>query len=306
MPDPNYRKTPVNKRVTKNNEDDLDDHSTGKNDGNESSRDDNYKGKDTELDDNEAVEFDLFNNADDEKEQIEHIKEMNENACIFRVCTPIFDGERNYTVVGCPKFNWFEKALGHKATVEYSLTKKNRVIPDSIKNLKEHKLRVEYSPSNEVVQARGRNYPDTQWYTVIITSPIAHDDELLRELKRFTALYQRLNSPDTRPTPGRRFMNFVKNGGYESILNGLKRYMGEDENVIENNVNSDLIEMGKKPHRYLFNQSMDGFLPDYYIKKILEEHQHAVSWESVSENVKKICYKNYPAQQLPIWENIRI
>ena len=307
---PDYRQPHVD-RVTGRSMDGANgEQGTGKSERSETGDDDvdadadDNQGKEPQHGDDEWEDFNLFNNADDEKEQIERFKELNEDACVFQVCKPISDGDRNYTVVGCPKFNWYEKAMNHKESVEYSLNKLNRAIPDSIANLLEHKVRVAFNPSNEMVISKNRNYPDTQWYTVIITSPIAHEAELSRELKRFTSLYQKLNSADTRPSPGRRFMNFVRNSGHESILNGCKKYMGTDENIIENTVNMELIDMGKKPHRYLFNETMDRFLPDYYIKKFLQDHLHAASWESVSENVRKICYKNYPAQNLPIWENI--
>ena len=41
-------------------------------------------------------------------------------------------------------------------------------------------------------------------------------------------------------------MDYVTNSGSENILNGLKKYMGDNEDVIMSAVNAELIELGKK------------------------------------------------------------
>ena len=99
-------------------------------------------------------------------------------------------------------------------------------------------------------------------------------------------------------------MNFQLNSGSDKILNGCKRYMGDDNATIEDIVNNELIELGKLPHKYVHGNNFDKTLPDYNIKKFLEDYLNATSWESVPEAVKKICYKNYPARKLPNWNNI--
>ena len=149
-------------------------------------------------------------------------------------------------MVECPEFKWYQKAQCHKENVSFSYKKQNRSIPACIAYLDKHKLRVEYSPTNEMVKRREKEYPSTHWYTIIITSPINHDQDLLRELERFTRLYKQLNSAETNPSPGRRFMNFVSHAGFTPILNSLKNYMGHDENIIESKISAELIEMGKK------------------------------------------------------------
>ena len=40
-------------------------------------------------------------------------------------------------------------------------------------------------------------------------------------------------------------MDYVLNSGAENILNGLKKYMGDDENVITSAVNAELLDLGK-------------------------------------------------------------
>ena len=45
-------------------------------------------------------------------------------------------------------------------------------------------------------------------------------------------------------------------------------------------------------------------MADYYIKKVLINFLGATSWDSVSEEVKKVCYKDYPRRSLPDWHRI--
>ena len=94
-------------------------------------------------------------------------------------------------------------------------------------------------------------------------------------------------------------MDYVLNSGAKNILYGLKKSMGEDENVIMSAVNAELLDLGKKPHEYHHDQTMDRFMADYYIKKVLINFLGATSSDSVSEEVKKVCYKDYPRRSLP-------
>ena len=99
-------------------------------------------------------------------------------------------------------------------------------------------------------------------------------------------------------------MNIVSHAGFTPILNGLKNYMGHDENIVESKVHAKLIEMGKNTHKYRFNVTLDKFLPDYYIKKILQDHFHATSWDTELESKKRVCFKSYPNRKLPVWDQI--
>ena len=99
-------------------------------------------------------------------------------------------------------------------------------------------------------------------------------------------------------------MDYVLNSGAENILNGLKKYMGDDENVIMSAVNAELLDLGKKQHEYHYDQTLDRFMADYYIKKVLTNFLGATSWDSVSEEVKKVCLKDYPRRSLPDWHRI--
>ena len=267
-----------------------------------------YKGKMMahSQDESDSEDDICFDNADDEKEQIARIKDLNEDVVELSVCKGISDGHRLWYVIGFPKLDlWY---LTHKMVKEnfsFSFEKADRPIPKYVEYLSDHKLRVEYSISNEFVPNRGKTYPETRWYTLISVSPVNPQKLLEKELKSFSKHFSKLLRHDARPTPGRRFMNFMNNSGDERILKGCMKYMGDDLAVIEDRINTELIDFGKKPHKYQFGLTLDKFLPDYDIKKFLQDHLNATSWESVNEKVKKACYKGYPNRSLPAWDKIR-
>jgi hypothetical protein len=80
--------------------------------------------------------------------------------------------------------------------------------------------------------------------------------------------------------------------------------MGDNDNLVLERINNELIELRNKPHKYSLDETLDKFLPDYYIKKFLQDFLNATSLDKVSKKVKKICYKGYPNCQLPNWDQI--
>ena len=142
--------------------------------------------------------------------------------------------------------------------------------------------------------------------TVIRTSSLDSQNELKRELEKLTKHFKKLHSRDLVPSPGTRWMNYALNSGNSRVIEACKGYMGQDDRVIIDKVNSELTELGDKPHRYNYNETLDKFLPDWYIKNFLQNFLNATSWESVSDRVKKVCYKGYPNRTLPVWDRISI
>ena len=58
-------------------------------------------------------------------------------------------------------------------------------------------------------------------------------------------------------------MDYVLNSGQDRILNGLKSYLGNDENKIMRIVNKQLLDLGKKEHVYHFEETMDRNMADF-------------------------------------------
>ena len=68
---------------------------------------------------------------------------------------------------------------------------------------------------------------------------------------------------------------------------------------------SEMLENYYQPGFQLTHDNhLDRFLTDYDIKTFLESHFGAHSWNDVPKKVKKACYKNYPRQTLPNWDDI--
>jgi hypothetical protein len=56
---------------------------------------------------------------------------------------------------------------------------------------------------------------------------------------------------------------------------------------------------------YHYDTKLDKFLVDNDIKQLMINQFGASSWDDLSENVKKACYKNYPGKKfLPDWDSI--
>ena len=85
-------------------------------------RGENNEGKHAEVDD-ASEGGDFFQNAGDEKEQIRRLEDTNEKALVFFASEPMYDGEKNITVIKMPKFKWYQKAQCHRENVCFSYKK---------------------------------------------------------------------------------------------------------------------------------------------------------------------------------------
>lgn len=45
-------------------------------------------------------------------------------------------------------------------------------------------------------------------------------------------------------------------------------------------------------------------MTDYDIKQFVMKYLGATSWDDLSDDEKKVCYKNYPKRKLPVWTSI--
>lgn len=204
--------------------------------------------------------------------------------------------------VGAQDPCWYNICEQFKTGITCLLQASKRSVPDFIETLLEHKLRVEYSPGNEMVfRSSNQKYPLTRWCMVAKLNSVNPPDHLEIILKKFSKMFKQMYSNRPGNTPGRRFMSFVANSGRDSLLNGCKKYMQGDDSDIERIVNEELITLGKKGHVYNHGCSLDKFWPDGNIKLFLEHFLGAASWDDVSEKNKKICYSKYPRRDLPDW-----
>ena len=292
-------------------EDEEADGDDGMDDGaleeNEAVEEENENGKTSEdSDDDEEDDSFYRNDEEDVAAQREAYALMNGNAIPITVSLPLSDGERNYYVINFGDMIWYNQSTLFKIVMKTNFKNAGRVIPFSIDKLDEHKLRVEYSLSNEMVILRGKTYPKTRWMTVIATSLIDPKRELESELKKLSKHIKKIYSSDTGISIGQRWMEYALSSGNTRILDTMKGYMGNDNDVVQERVNTELSELGNKPHLYLFDETLDKFLPDWYIKQFLQDYFNATKWDDVNKDNKAACYKGYPKRELPDWNKIRL
>lgn len=237
----------------------------------------------------------------------ERCKADNEDVLVITTSKPIVHKGLYYGVmfVGDQSPCWYNIHEGFKASVEYLLEVSKKKIPGFIENLRDHKLRVEYSPTNEM-QFRTNNtkYPNTRWCSVIKLNAVNPEKHLELEVEKFSKIFKQMYADRPGITPGGRWMTYVTNGGMDRILTGCRKYMGDDDSNIERVVNEELIALGNKTIVYHTGCHLDKFWTDQSIKMFLEYYLGASSWDDVSQKVKKACFKNYPNRELPNWDRI--
>lgn len=212
------------------------------------------------------------------------------------------DGPYAVIFVGDQNPCWYNICDSFKTSLICLMQANKRPVPLLIESLCEHKLRVEHSRGNEMqFRANNQKYPVTRWCMVTKLHEVNPEHHLKIELKKFSKLFKQMYSERPTMTPGRRWINFVTNGNRDGILAGCQKYMGDDLSNVERVVNGELVALGKKNHVYHYGCNLDKFWTDGKIKSFLATYLGVDSWDDVSEEVKKICYKNYPSRGLPSW-----
>ena len=91
----------------------------------------------------------------------------------------------------------------------------------------------------------------------------------MRELKKLSKHFKRLYSTTLKPSPGQHWMNYFLNSGQNRVIEVCKSYMGDYDTVVIDCINTEMIDLGNKPHRYSLDETLDKFFSDYYIKRFL-------------------------------------
>ena len=93
---------------------------------------------------------------------------------------------------------------------------------------------------------------------------------------------------------------------------GLYKYFTQSSGVpehdltkVERQLETDLKRFFQKSPQFEEGFHLDTFLPDYGIRKLLEEHIECNSWKDARIGVRKACYKDkYKTEMLPEWGKI--
>lgn len=273
---------------------------------------DEIEGEQMDVDENGGDEDstgsteDLFNV--DESALEEKLMEMYANVSgeVLEVsASPIisFKGQHFAVIfVGAQDPCWYNICDLFKTGLICLLQANKKPVPLLIESLSEHKLRIEYSRTNEMqFRTNNQKYPVTRWSMVTKLNAVNPEHHLELELKKFSKLFKQMYSERPTMSPGRRWINFVTNGNREGILSGCQKYMGNDLSNVERVVNGELLALGKKNHIYHHGCNLDKFWTDGKIKSFLQTYLGAGSWDDLTEDVKSICYKHYPERDVPSW-----
>ena len=162
------------------------------------------------------------NDAEEVAKQKEKFATLNENGLDFVVTKGLSDGERLYFVVSLGDTVWYNPVKPIKLNLEMMYEKKKSKVPFYVEHLGEHKLRVEHSVTNEMVFPPAKKYPKSRWTTVIATSPINPQEELMSHLKKFSTHFKKLHSASLVPSPGQRWMNYSLNSRNTRVIEAYK------------------------------------------------------------------------------------
>ena len=79
----------------------------------------------------------------------------------------------------------------------------------------------------------------------------------------------------------------------------------QDLTKVQRDLESDMKRFSQKSPQFEEGFHLDTFLPDYDIKKLLEDHIGCNSWNDARIGVRKACYKDrYKKEMLPEWGKI--
>ena len=85
----------------------------------------------------------------------------------------------------------------------------------------------------------------------------------------------------------------------------LERYGNStDHDLAARNMTQETNKWWQRDIDYDYNSNLDRYMVDYDIKKWVAHHMGATSWDDVDEESKRICFKSYPARDLPEWNGL--
>ena len=90
-------------------------------------------------------------------------------------------------------------------------------------------------------------------------------------------------------------------GLYNWIVNNVGH---GDEDTAVKNLNKRINDHYCGGPVFTYDDSLDKVMTDYDIKQFVMKYLGATSWDDLSDDEKKVCYKNYPKRKLPVWTSI--
>ncbi len=77
-----------------------------------------------------------------------------------------------------------------------------------------------------------------------------------------------------------------------------------DEEKADNVMTEELHNHWKDGVAYHYDMPLEKFMVDYDIKEFLTNYVGADSWDDLTDEMKRACYKDFPCRALPEWSSI--
>lgn len=202
---------------------------------------------------------------------------------------------------------FFNKAQVVQAAVRAAFKKKNALKPmpswiDSI-----HDINIRAEPHGlDSKYKRSSNGKTTQVWTMIFETDTTKEAQLMSDLRHAIKMMFHVYQPRDKNPCGKICMTILRN---TQKLEGvhkwaIREFKTDDE---AEKVLGEMMEgYFKHGPSFVHDCHLDQFMVDSDIKEILENKLSATSWDDVSDEMKRICYKNYPNRTLPVWNDIRV
>lgn len=84
----------------------------------------------------------------------------------------------------------------------------------------------------------------------------------------------------------------------------LTKYGDGNFDTASQNMTAEINKYWSRDITYVYDCHLDKYMVNYDIKKWVEQHMGATSWDDLSDGIKKICFKSYPGRDLPEWSGI--
>jgi hypothetical protein len=142
----------------------------------------------------------------------------------------------------------------------------------------------------------------------IVTIPESEESTFNDVTKNVVALIFKLFKKRKGNPAGVLALDYIRESSPQGGKRGLYGHLLEtsrgDEKALEQRMTVELNDYFADGPVFHYDDYLNRYLVDFDIKEILEKYVGANSWEDVSKETRKACYKNYPRLKLPDWATI--
>ena len=171
-------------------------------------------------------------------------------------------------------------------------------------NWMSHPLRVEHDLANSMVHKKNSTYPMERISFIVVTKH-ASEEEVRKQLSIIDSYREQIFAIESGESEiGPIFLKHCYETNDTAIFSGLDKYIPANDEARKKTMTKDFVEFGRKRYQYEFGYTLDNFWTDGTIKEFVKKWWNVFSFEELSEEVLKKCYRNYPTRRLPVWHDV--